>query len=151
MTSCATKLICPTKPHSAIIFGQTGCGKTVFVLDLLDLPKNRGGYAGAFRHITILCPTVRRNQTYQSRAWIWLDTKIYVLDPGNKLHNYLRALYTIFASEPTLNLIDDCAASKALTQKKNMLSELAFSGRHASQSVWVLTQKYNSVLKDLRE
>ena len=32
-----------------------------------------------------------------------------------------------------------------------MLSELAFSGRHASQSVWVLTQKYNAVLKDLRE
>ena len=32
-----------------------------------------------------------------------------------------------------------------------MLSELAFSGRHALQSVWVLTQKYNSVLTDLRE
>ena len=32
-----------------------------------------------------------------------------------------------------------------------MLSELAFSGRHAKQSVWVLTQKYNCVLKDLRE
>ena len=40
---------------------------------------------------------------------------------------------------------------KALTQKKDMLSELAFSGRHADQSVWVLTQKYNAVLKDLRE
>ena len=36
-------------------------------------------------------------------------------------------------------------------QKKNVLSELAFSGRHADQSVWVLTQKYNAVLKDLRE
>ena len=32
-----------------------------------------------------------------------------------------------------------------------MLSELVFSGRHAKQSVWVLTQKYNSVLKDLRD
>ena len=28
---------------------------------------------------------------------------------------------------------------------------LAFSGRHAEQSNWVLTKKYNSVLKDLRE
>ena len=28
---------------------------------------------------------------------------------------------------------------------------LAFSGRHAEQSVWVLPLKYNSVLKDLRE
>ena len=32
-----------------------------------------------------------------------------------------------------------------------MLSEQAFSGRHANQSVWVLIQKYNSLLKDLRE
>ena len=32
-----------------------------------------------------------------------------------------------------------------------MLSLLAFSGRHAEQSVWVLTQKYNTILKDLRE
>jgi len=32
-----------------------------------------------------------------------------------------------------------------------MLSELAFSGRHAKQSVWVLVQKYNTVCKELRE
>lgn len=42
-------------------------------------------------------------------------------------------------------------ADAALTQKKDMLSELAFSGRHAEQSVWVLSQQYNSVLKDLQE
>ena len=53
--------------------------------------------------------------------------------------------------EPTLYIIDDCSASTALTKKKDMLSMLAFSGRHAEQSVWVLTQKNNSVLKDLRE
>ena len=32
-----------------------------------------------------------------------------------------------------------------------MLSQLAFSGRHAEQSVWVISQRYISVLKDLRE
>ncbi|CAG2207971.1 unnamed protein product [Mytilus edulis] len=42
-------------------------------------------------------------------------------------------------------------ATKELTKKKDMLSELAFSGRHAEQSVWVISQRYNSVLKDLRE
>jgi len=57
----------------------------------------------------------------------------------------------MFQGEPTLYIIDDCSATKALTKKKDMLSELAFSGRHAEQSVWVLTQKYNAVLKDLRE
>ena len=38
-----------------------------------------------------------------------------------------------------------------MTKKKDTLSELAFSGHHAQQSVWVLTQRYNAVLKDLRE
>jgi len=32
-----------------------------------------------------------------------------------------------------------------------MLSELAFSGCHAKQSLWVLVQKYNAVCKDLRK
>ena len=75
----------------------------------------------------------------------------YVLYPGERLHDYLRAFYLVFKGEPTLFIIDDCSATKALTKKKDMLSELAFSGRHADISVCVLTQKYNSVLKDLRE
>lgn len=143
-TSSAAAL--PTAPHSAIICGQTGCGKTVYVLDLLE-----GPYRGVFRHIVILCPTLRHNDTYQNRPWIWADPEVYAVDPGERLHDYLRAMYKCFQGEPTLYIIDDCSASKALTKKKDALSELAFSGRHAQQSVWVLTQKYNSVLKDLRE
>ena len=140
------KLLLPTDPHCAIICGQTGCGKTVFVLDLLE-----GPYRGVFRHIVILCPTLRHNATYKERPWLRSDPEVYAFDPGDRLHDWLRALYRCFQGEPTLYLIDDCSASKALTQKKNTLSELAFSGRHAQQSVWCLTQKYNSVLKDLRE
>ena len=55
------------------------------------------------------------------------------------------------AGKPTIYIIDDCSATKELTKKKDMLSELAFSGRHANQSVWVISQRYISVLKDLRE
>ena len=32
-----------------------------------------------------------------------------------------------------------------------MLSELAFSGRHLRCSLWILTQKYNSVLTNIRQ
>ena len=109
-----------------------------------------GPYRGFFKHIVVLCPTVRHNKTYQQCPWIWTDPEVYLLDPGERLHDYSRAFYHVFMGEPTLYIIDDCSASTALT-KKNMLSMLAFSGRHAEQSVWVLTQKYNSVLKDLRE
>ena len=55
-----------------------------------------------------------------------------------------------YAGKPTLYIIDDCSATK-LPKKKDMLSELAFSGRHAEQSMCVISQRYNSVLKDLRE
>ena len=40
---------------------------------------------------------------------------------------------------------------KGAHKKKDMLSELAFSGRHAKQSLWVLVQKYNAAGKNLRE
>ena len=136
----------PKDPHSAIICGQTGCGKTVFVLDLLE-----SHYNGVFQHIVILCPTIKYNKTYQEREWIWTDKEIYIIDPGERLQDWLRFFFEIFQGESTLYIIDDCSANRALTKKKDMLSYLAFSGRHAQQSVWVLTQKYNSVLKDLRE
>ena len=88
-----------------------------------------------------------RGKTYQQRPWIWTDPEVYLLDPGECLDDYLRAFYHVFMGEPTLYIIDDCSALTALTKEKDILSMLAFSGRH----VLVLTQKYNSVLKDLRE
>ena len=136
----------PKKPHSAIIAGQTGCGKTVFILDLL-----KKQYQNIFKHIVILCPTVKYNQSYKNCSWVWSDPEVYIFDPGHRLHEWLKELYNTFQGSPTLYIIDDMSASKALTKKKDTLSELAFSGRHAQQSIWVCSQRYNSVLKDLRE
>jgi hypothetical protein len=136
----------PKDPHSALISGQTGCGKTEFILDLLE-----GPYRGVFRYIVILCPTVRYNKAYRSRSWIWCNPRIYIVNPGEHLHEWLRFFYNAFKGQPTLYIIDDMSASKALSMKKDMLSELAFSGRHADQSVWVLSQKFNAVCKDFRE
>lgn len=142
---CANTVF-PKDAHSALICGQTGCGKTVFTLNLLE-----GPFLSRFKHIVVICPTVKHNKAYQGCPWIWTDPEVYIVDPSERLHDYLRAFYSVFQGEPTLYIIDDCSATKALTKKKDMLSELAFSGRHAEQSVWVLTQNYNSVLKDLRE
>ena len=145
LTRCTENLF-PKMPHSAIVSGQTGCGKTVFILDLL-----KKEYRGVFEHIVILCPTVKYNKTYQNCPWIWSDPEIYILDPENRLHECLSIFYDFFKGTPTLYIIDDMSANKALTKKKDTLSELAFSGRHAQQSIWVCSQRYNSVLKDLRE
>ncbi|CAG2200564.1 RNF213 [Mytilus edulis] len=135
----------PKYPHCAIICGQTGCGKTEFVLDLLE-----GEYSEVFKYIVILCPTIQWNKAYKNREWIVREANGSLYEE-EKLQELLRMFFKKYAGHPTLYIIDDCSATKELTKKKDMLSELAFSGRHAEQSVWVISQRYNSVLKDLRE
>ena len=143
----------PKYPHSAVVCGQTGC---LFVLDLLQKE-----YQGVFENIVILCPTVEWNKAYKTRSWIGdvhnpKDKSIIIVNPvmrdgTERLQELLRYFFNKFAGRPTLYIIDDCSATKELTKKKDMLSQLAFSGRHAEQSVWVISQRYISVLKDLRE
>ena len=61
--------------------------------------------------------------------------------------NYLKAL----KGHQTLFIIDYWSAEGEINKKRDALSELAFSSRHRNHSLWVLTQKYNSVSKDVRE
>ena len=50
----------------------------------------------------------------------------------------------------TLFIIDDCSADGEINKNRDALSELAFSSRHRNHYLWVLTQKYNSISKDVR-
>ena len=63
---------------------------------------------------------MRYNKTYQECDWVWSDPELYVIDPGERMHDCLRAFYKLFQGEPTLYIIDDCSATKALTKKKDM-------------------------------
>ena len=126
------------------------------MLDLLE-----SVYAGVFDNTVILYPTINWNIAYKNRCWIGdvrkpKDKNITIVNPvmpdgTEKLQELLRLFFDKLAGKPTLYIIDDCSATKELTKKKDMLSELAFSGRHADQSVWVISQRYISVLKDLCE
>ena len=143
--------------HSAIICGATGSGKSEYVLDLLEKE-----YRNFFKYIIIICPTWRYSKAYLNRKWLFNDSKhIFLINPNELLPKSDDALNdtlkVFFESHGKLDdnhvlfLIDDCSSQKGMTKKKRMLSELAFSGRHLNCSVWILTQKYNSVLTDLRE
>ena len=118
----------------------------MFCLDLLETY-----YINLFEKIVIICPTINDNKTYQERPWIKKDKNIYKILPGEKFNETLKYFHEKFKNKKTLFLIDDCSAEKCLTLKKRELSKLAFSGRHIGHSVWILTQKYNSVLTDFRE
>ena len=41
-------------------------------------------------------------------------------------------------------------ADKSLNKKRQSMLELAISGRHRDHSVWLLTQSYSAIPKDLR-
>ena len=122
----------PKYPHCAIICGQTGCGKDEFVLDLLE-----DKYLQVFKFIVILCPTIQWNEAYKNREWIGdvrkpKNKNIIIVNPvfngEEKLQELLRVFFNKYAGHPTLYIIDDCSATKELTKKRDMLSELAFSG-----------------------
>ena len=74
-----------------------------------------------------------------------------VCDVEGKLNEWIRLFKSALKGHQTLFIIDDCSAEGEINKKRDALSELALTGRHRNHSLWVLTQKYNSVSKDVRE
>ena len=72
-------------------------------------------------------------------------------DVEGKLNEWILLCKDTLKGSLTLFIIDDCSAEVEINKKRDALSGLAFSGRHRNHSLWVLTQKYNSVSKDVRE
>ena len=68
-----------------------------------------------------------------------------------KLNEWIRLFKNTLKANHPLFIINDCSAEGELNKKRDALSELAFSSRHRNHSLWVLTQKYNSASKDIRE
>ena len=132
-------------PHTTIFSGPTSCGKTQRVLDLIE-----NEYKYHFENIVILCPTVRWNKTYLERPWIWNDNYVFVFEPKANLFELIEKLSKLFSGEETLLIVDDMIADETLDKKRQPLLELAISGRHKMQSLWLLTQSYTAIPKNLR-
>ena len=95
-----------------------------------------------------------QKQKVDLERWTWA----YIADfRYSTLHKAIEIYHKIFKEDEMLFIIDDCSATKELNYRKHennnkcMINELAFNGRHANHSCWILSQKYNSVLKDFRE
>ena len=71
-------------------------------------------------------------------------------DVEGKLIEWIELLRNTLKFRQTL-FIDDCSAEVEINKKRDASSELAFSGRHGNHYLWVLTQKYNSISKNVRE
>ena len=67
----------PKYPHAALICGQTGCGKTEFVLDLLSLPLEKGGYLKYFEYIVIMSYHRRKSSLREEKVDLGRRTSVH--------------------------------------------------------------------------
>ena len=104
-------------PHTTIFTGQTCCGKTHLILDLIEKEHNKH-----FDYIIIICPTLRWNKTYHAKSWIKNDEKVWLVD-------WVETLSQLLARSETLFIIDDIIADEGLDKRKQCLLEFAISGR----------------------
>ena len=134
------------KPHTSIFIGQTGCGKTHLVLELIE-----NQYNNRFDYIVIICPTLRENnKTYHAKEWIKNDDNVWLVDPKEKLYQCIKKLSGLLQFLEVLFIIDDIIVDESLDKRRQPLLELSISGRHRGHYLWLLTQSYSAIPKNLR-
>jgi A32 protein len=134
-------------PFNMLISGTTECGKTHYVLDLLETH-----YKNKFDYIVIFCPTFLKNTTYD-RKFIH-DKNVLIIDMNlADLDELLERTIDFFSIHKlqTLFIIDDCANLHESKVKESAICKLAFHGRHDNITTWIITQKYNAIVKDFRD
>ena len=87
---------------------------------------------------------------YKSRGWVWNDPELILEEPVNQLYYLIKKYSNSLARSKILFLINDIIANEALDKHHQPLLELAISGRHRDHSLWLLTQSYTAVPKNIR-
>ena len=73
-----------------------------------------------------------------------------MIEPGNSLYGWIEKIGNLLAGSKTLFLINDIIANENLDRRRQPLLELAISGRHKEHLLWLLTQSYTAVPKNIR-
>ena len=131
--------------HCIVRSSNIGVGKTYMASDLLEKE-----YKNYFDFIIIICPMLKHNETYRSRKWVWTDPEVVLIEPGNSLCGWIEKIGNFLAGSKTLFLIDDIIANETLNKQRRPLFDLAILGRHKKHSLWLLTQSYTAIPKNIR-
>ena len=134
------------EPHTAVFRGQTGSGKTHLVLELIEKEYNKH-----LDYIVIIYPTLRENSTYHTKEWVKTDDNVWLVDPKDKLYQWIEKLSELVRFLEVLFIINDIIANKDLDKRRQPLSELSISGRHRGHYLRLLKQSYMRIPKKLRE
>ena len=107
-------------------------------------------YNNHFDYIAIICPTVRENKTHHAKEWIKNHDNVWLVNPKDNLYQWIKKLSELLRFLEVLFIIDDIIANERLDKRRQPLLELAISSRHRDQCLWLLTQSYTAIPKNLR-
>ena len=119
--------------------------KLYLVLELIEKEYNNH-----FDYIVIICPTLEKNSTCHAKKWIKNDDKVWIVKPKDNLYQWIKKLSELLRFFDVLFILDDIIANESLDKRRQPLLELAISGRHWGHYLWLLTQSYTAVPKNLR-
>ena len=101
------------EPHTALSIAPTGVGKTHLAFNLLE-----SEYKNHFNFIIIICPTLKHNETYRSRKWVWTDPEVILIEPGNQLYYWIERIGKLLTGAKALFLINDIIANETLDKRR---------------------------------
>ena len=136
------------KDQQTALFTGTGksksCGKSVLVSNLIEKE-----YQKHFEYIINICSTLRLNMTYLNKSCIKHDDNVWIIEPKDKLYQWVEKLPQLLVGSETLFIIiHEVIVDKSLDEERQAILELAISGRHC---LCLLTQSYSVIPKNLRK
>ena len=132
-------------PFHMLIVGMTACGKTHYLLKMLE-----EDFKGYFDYVFIVCPTFAENMTYQS--WKYLDDPDVFAMPcdHDEVDSYQERIVKFAKETNSLIILNDCASSQVVKNRTSEPVKLALHGRHIGLSTIVITQQLTSIAKPYR-
>ena len=140
------------EPFRMIIDGRSNCGKTRLLIQLMKEFKRNG----TFEQIIIICPTFKRNKTYQNEDFIFEDKSILVCDCDfDDVETYIKISRCYINSKPNIKsalvIFDDIVCSEDILKRTSEITKLSFSGRHENISFILIAQDFHTIPKKIRE
>ena len=92
-----------------------------------------------------MIPTILKSGSKKKK-----NDSVWLADPKDNLYQWIKKLPKLLRFLEVLFIIDDIIANEGLYKKGQAPLELSISGRHQGHYLWLLTQSYSAIPKNLR-
>jgi hypothetical protein len=131
-----------------LIVGGIGSGKTTTALRLLKIPKEDGGFRKAYHTIYVVSPTAKYDDKWDRLInEVDQDGNYYTEcndETMGEIIDKIEASNEKNKGASSLVIIDDCVDSFT-NRKKSKLDKLILTLRHLKTTVFLMSQKLNSI------